>query len=283
MRSDDGQWRCGDNWRFRPLSERRMTLPLPDPVFRWSHETWGAALRCDPIQPVAQHLFTTKQLRLRPFERQSEPWAAAVAAAGGAVPDLRRITQVHGGTVHVVRPGDVVMDAPAADAIVSNTPGQVLAVQVADCVPILLADPRTGAVGAVHAGWRGSAARIAPAAVQTLAHEFGVRPADLLVAVGPSIGPCCYQVGPDVTDAFRQAGAGDAQLARWFTDGATGSLWLDLWMVHRDQLVEAGVAPNRIYLSRLCTQTHATVFDSYRVEGPNAGRMAALIRCPGPP
>ena len=257
-----------------------MTLPLPDPAVRWSHETWGAALRCDAIEPVAQHLFTTKQLRLRPFERQSEPWTAAVAAAGGALTDLRRITQVHGGTVRVTGPGDAVIGAPAADAIVSNTPGQVLAVQVADCVPILLADPRTGAVGAVHAGWRGSAARIGPGAVQALAREFGVRPADLLVAVGPSIGPCCYQVGRDVIDAFRHAGAGDAQLARWFSDTATGSLRLDLWTVNRDQLVEAGVAPDRIYLSRLCTQTHATVFDSYRVEGPNAGRMAALIRVP---
>jgi hypothetical protein len=194
-----------------------------------------------------------------------------------------RITQVHGRTVRVVRRGDRTLGAPpAADAIVSSTPGHVLAVQVADCVPLLLADPRTGAVGAVHAGWRGSAARIAPWAVQTLAQEFGARPSDLVVAMGPSIGACCYEVGPELLDAFRHAGAGAEQLARWFTRTDDGSLRLDLWTANRDQLVEAGVRSDQIYLSRLCTQTHATVFDSYRAEGENAGRMAALIRCPGP-
>jgi YfiH family protein len=259
-----------------------MNPPAPDPSFRWSHETWGAALRCTPLEPVAQHLFTTRQLRLRPFEQQADGWAAAVASVGGSLTDLRRIKQVHGCTVRVVRHNDPVLGAPDADAIVSNTPGQVLAVQVADCVPLLLADPRTGAVGAVHAGWRGSAARIAPAAVQTLAREFGVRPQDLVAAVGPSIGPCCYEVGADVLDAFRRAGVNDEELDRWFTRADAESLRLDLWTANADQLAGAGVSTGHIYRSGLCTQTHATVFDSYRADGPNAGRMAALITCPGP-
>ena len=264
-----------------PLVDAPMNLPAPDPAFHWSHETWGAALRCDPLTQVAAHVFTTRQLPLRPFERQSAAWAAAVRAVGGAVDDLARIRQVHGRTVRVAHGGDSVsVGAPDADAIVSSAPGCVLAVQVADCVPLLLADPRTGAVGAVHAGWRGTAARIGPAAVDALTREYGTQPADLIAAVGPSIGACCYEVGLELPDAFRQAGATDVQLARWFSRTDGGSLRLDLWAANRDQLLEAGIPAGRIHLSSLCTQTHATVFDSYRVEGPNAGRMAALIRVP---
>jgi polyphenol oxidase len=259
-----------------------MKLPSADPAFHWSHETWGAALRCTPLGKVAQHLFTTKQLPLRPFDRRSAPWAAALDAVGACVDDLMRIRQVHGRTVCVLRRGDrpALGPPPDADAIVSDSPGDVLAVQVADCVPLLLADARTGAAGAVHAGWRGSAARLTSAVIDTLVQEYGVRPADLVVAVGPSIGACCYEVRADLIDRFREAGATSHQIARWFTRTAAGSLRLDLWRVNRDQLLEAGVTPDRIYLSGLCTETHATVFDSYRAEGPNAGRIAALIRVP---
>jgi YfiH family protein len=259
-----------------------MNLPATAAAFHWSHETWGAALRCEPLGQLAQHLFTTKQLQLRPFDGRSAAWAAAVNAVGGRMDDLLRIRQVHGRTVRVVQRGERPAPGPPpdADAIVSNTPGQVLAVQVADCVPLLLVDPRTGAVAAVHAGWRGSAARITPAVIDTLAQEYGARPADLVVAIGPSIGACCYEVGPDLIDVFRAAGAASEQLARWFTRTEAGSLRLDLWAVNRDQLVESAVLPARIHLARLCTQTHATVFDSYRAEGANAGRMAALIRVP---
>ena len=262
-----------------------MNPPTPDSAFRWSRETWGDALRCGPLGEVAQHLFTTKQLRLRPFDRQRDAWAQAVDAVGGDVSHLRRITQVHGQTVRVVRPGEPAVQGPPpdADAVVSGTPGDVLAVQVADCVPLLLADPRTGVVAAIHAGWRGSAAGIAAATIETVAREFDVRPADLIAAVGPSIGACCYEVGPELVDAFRLSGASQEQLGRWFTRTLAGSLRLDLWAVNRDQLVEAGVPPDQIHMSGLCTQTHATVFDSYRAQGPNAGRMAALIKVPRHP
>lgn len=262
-----------------------MNLPAADPAFRWSDETWGSGLRCEPIGEVAQHLFTTRQLPLRPFERQSEAWAAAVGAVGGAIGQLARIKQVHGRTVLVVRGGDDSVDGPPpeADALVSNTPGRVLAVQVADCVPLLLADPRTGAVAAVHAGWRGVAAGIAPAAVETLAREYGSQPGDLIAAAGPSIGACCYEVGVELVEAFRQAGASAAERERWFSRTEAGSLRLDLWTAMRDQLAAAGLAADRIHLARLCTRTHSDLFDSYRAQGPDAGRMAALIRVPTPP
>ena len=95
---------------------------------------------------------------------------------------------------------------PAADIIVSNDPAVAIAIQTADCVPILIADRRTGAVAAAHAGWRGLAAGVPRVAVDALVREFGSRPADLIAAAGPSIGACCYEVGEDVRRAFRGSG-----------------------------------------------------------------------------
>ncbi len=260
-----------------------MHLPAPEPAFRWSAEPWGHALRCLPLESVAQHLFTARQLQLRSGS-QPTAWAAAAASLGAGVDRLMRVRQVHGATVRVLRRAPAEASereaTPDADAIVSNEADLLLAVQVADCVPLLMADRRSGAAAAIHAGWRGSCAGIAAAAIDAMAREFGTRPADLTVAMGPSIGACCYEVGPELVAAFRQAGADEAQIARWFTRTDAGSLRLDLWSVNRDQMLAAGVAADRLHLSRLCTQTHLEVFDSYRADGPSAGRMAAVIRVP---
>ncbi|MBA3270966.1 MAG: peptidoglycan editing factor PgeF [Acidobacteria bacterium] len=264
-----------------------MHLPTPNPVFRWTAEPWGHGLVCTPLQSSAQHLFTTRQLQLRPATSagsHSSAWTQATASLKAGPDQLMRISQVHGHTVRVVRRGERSLGdqqaRPEADAIVANEPDLVLAVQVADCVPMLIADRRTGVAGAVHAGWRGTCAGIAPAAVATLAREFGTEPGSLIVAMGPSIGACCYDVGAELLDAFRTAGATDDQLDRWFVRAPTGSLRLDLWTVNSDQLVAAGVAADHIHVSGLCTQTHVDVFESYRAEGAAAGRMAALIRVP---
>jgi YfiH family protein len=260
-------------------------LPPLNPVFRWSNETWGVALRCRPLADVAQHLFTTKQLQLRggaPLDI-ARAWQLAAKAVGAEATATIRVKQVHGRTVRVVDKGMPIQlevnRTPEADAIVSNVPGVLLAVQVADCVPILMADSRSGAVAAVHAGWRGTSARVASAAIDAMAREFGTKPADLVAAIGPSIGPCCYEVGPELIDTFRAQGASESALTRWFTD-VNGSLRLDLWSASRDQLLESGVPAGRIHACALCTKTHAQIFDSYRADGPNAGRSAALIAVP---
>ena len=144
-----------------------MSLPQPDAAFHWSREAWGVALRCRPLETTTQHLFTSKQLALP----DAESWKSALASVG-ALPDrLMRVKQVHGNIVRVLRRGEVPEDAaetrPDGDAIASNHPGLVLAVMVADCVPILIADRRQGAAAAVHAGWRGTCARVAPAAIDS--------------------------------------------------------------------------------------------------------------------
>lgn len=261
-------------------------LPPPDPAFHWTAEAWGHALRCRPLSAVTQHAFTTKQLQLPPGGPRANPdgWTQAVASVGAGLEQLIRVRQVHGASVRVLKDGETgaadVATLPDADAIVSNAKGYVLSVQVADCVPILMANAQAGVAAAVHAGWRGTCARVARAAVDALTREWGVDPADLTVVIGPSIGACCYEVGPPVLEAFRAAGADDDELRRWFTHADGGALRLDLWAANRDQLLNAGVKEERLFICGLCTQTHRDVFESYRADGAGAGRMAALIAVP---
>ena len=256
-----------------------MNLPVPDPAFRWTAEPWGSALRCTPLEAIAQHAFTSKQLQLPADDR----WAAAAASVGGSLEQVRRVKQVHGHVVRVLQRGETQEADPGArpdgDAIVSNQAGLVLAVLVADCVPILVADRSSGAAGAIHAGWRGTCARVGPAAVEAMRLRFGTEPSDLVAAIGPSIGPDDYEVGEALIESFQKAGHAAADLARWFKR-RDGRLCLDLWSANRDQLIDAGLRPEQIFTCGLSTLAHADVFDSFRSQGERAGRMAALVVVP---
>ena len=258
-----------------------VTWPEPGAGFRWIDERWGPMLRCTPLDAVARHGFTSRQLGLRPNDAAATTWAAAVASVGCDVAHLARVRQVHGAAVRVVRAGDLDAPVPDADAVITTVPGLAVAVVAADCVPVLLADPRTGAVAAVHAGWRGTAANVVGAAVAAMTREFGVRPDTLVTAIGPSIGACCYEVGEELLTAFGAAGHSSVDLAEWFARDAAGRLRLDLWQANTDLLVRAGVARAQVHVSGLCTQTHVNVLESFRVEGANAGRMAAIIVAQG--
>jgi YfiH family protein len=266
-----------------------MTLPTPASAFDWIHETWGATLRCQPLGALAQHAFTTRQLQLRGGpEAQPREWASAAASVGVTVDRMVRVKQVHGRAVRVVRTKDalveIVRDRPEADAIASDMPGLALTVLVADCVPVLLVDRQGGAAAAIHAGWRGTCAGVVSAAVQTMATELGSRPDRLLAAIGPSIRPCCYEVGAELIDAFRAEGHAEADIDRWFTrvqitEGTT-SLRLDVATANRDQLLAAGLDAANVFDCGLCTRTFRDTFDSYRADGEGAGRMAAMIVVP---
>ena len=258
---------------------RLLPLPAPPPDFHWTEEPWGPMLRCRALDPVAQHGFTSRQLGLRPGEPAGPAWTAAAASVGCAVPRIGRVRQVHGAVVRVVRAGELAHPAPDADAAVTRDPGTAVAVVAADCVPILLADPATGAVAAVHAGWRGTAANIVGATIETLTREWGVAPASLVAAIGPSIGPCCYVVGPELRANFEQAGHAAPLVDRWFSV-RDGQLVLDLWAANGDLLAAAGLRPANIHAAGLCTQTHRAVFESYRADGAEAGRMAAVVVAP---
>jgi copper oxidase (laccase) domain-containing protein len=116
-----------------------------------------------------------------------------------------------------------------------------------------------------------------------MGREFGSRPSDLVAAIGPSIGACCYQVGPDVIEAFRAAGAGEAGIGTWFRPEVGGDRFrLDVPGANRDQLIDAGLADPRIHLCGLCTFCHPALFHSYRRDGRGTGRLAGVIRAAGP-
>ena len=147
------------------------------------------------------------------------------------------------------------------DALLENLPGRLVAVKTADCIPILLADPKHRAVAAVHAGWRGTVQHIAQEALRVMQAEFGSRAAALHAAIGPGIGVCCYEVGPEVAAQF----------------GETGPCRIDLAEANRRQLAEAGIPESQIYTARLCTMCGAADFHSYRRDKERAGRMHSFV------
>lgn len=248
-------------------------------------------MRCVPLEPGAPHLFTTRQLQLS----SRDDWQRVAEAVGAS--RVATLTQVHGRSVVAIRRGrpfDVAQGRSEGDVLLSDDPEVALAVRAADCVPLLIADSKRGVVAAVHAGWRGTAAGVATAAVEALAREFGSQPADLIAALGPSIGACCYEVGPDVVDAFAAAGHPRHLVDRWFSSPRAlsdveeplrrgrrerSTLRLDVAGANRDQLVLAGVREQNIHMAGLCTAMHLDVLTSYRAEKEKAGRIAGVICC----
>jgi hypothetical protein len=251
-----------------------MSDPQPTDAFTWTQEPWGRALRCTRL--AAPHLFSSRDVILR---GDPDEWAAVAASVGVAADRLLLVKQVHGIQVAVARPGD---PAPwvrsEADIIVTEDPAVAIGVRVADCAPVLLHDPVKHAVGAAHAGWRGTSAGAAAAAVRAMQTTFGSRVSDLVAAIGPCLGACCGEVGPDVVEAFRAAGADRAKLGAWFTQGTDDRSFLDLERANRDQLEAAGMNPEAIFASGLCTKTHLDRLHSYRGDREAAGRMVAAIR-----
>lgn len=183
--------------------------------------------------------------------------------------------QVHGAVVAVVGAAQGGQSIPDADGLAAAEPGTVLAVHAADCVPLLLADPKRSVVAALHAGWKGTAAGIAVEGVRVLAARFDCAPEDLLAAIGPSIGPCHYEVDEPVMVRMRAWS--------WWTEVASpngDAHWrLDLRAACRRQLVDAGVPAEQIEVLDLCTYDHPDLFYSYRRDRLT-GRMAAIIAIP---
>jgi YfiH family protein len=270
-------------------------LPQPNDSFRWAQVAARPALACGALEPIAHHLFTTREWELGSGLPGSDDrgWRQVADALGV---ELVRAQQVHGTAVVVRRAGDAPFPTlPHADIVVSNDPSVAIAVQAADCVPILIADRRTGVVAAAHAGWRGLAAGVPRIAIEALTREFGSRPADLVAAAGPSISACCYEVGADVRGRFEDGGWSGSKIAGWFfaqpqptignpsmagvrSEPRSGHWYFDSGRAACDQLESAGVPRNQIYGAALCTASHPGALCSYRRDGTGAGRLAAAIR-----
>ena len=188
--------------------------------------------------------------------------AQALAGAGR----LQLLHQVHGRRVQAA-PWE---GRPDADAAVAEEPGSILGIETADCQPVLLVDPVGRRVAAAHAGWRGTAAGVTREAVAALVAR-GSHAADIVAALGPSIGACCYEVGPELEDAFGPEGA------EFFRPGPKGKPHLDVRAANVRQLERAGLAPERIHHVAECTFCRADLYHSYRREGKGAGRMVSFV------
>lgn len=199
-------------------------------------------------------------------------FAAFTTVPEAVLPARSNRTQVHGACVHVLSPGDG--DPETGDGLWTGAEGMALSVRAADCVPILLWDEAAGAVGAVHAGWRGTAADIAAAALGAGA-RLGVRPEHLRAALGPSIGAECYEVGPEVVQSLRALGLDDQQFG--LRPGAGDRAYVDVRRANVSRLVALGVDPANIEVVGPCTSCDPA-WPSFRREGARAGRLRAYIR-----
>jgi len=167
--------------------------------------------------------------------------------------------------VNAVRDGDY-------DAIITNRSGLAVGIKTADCVPVFLFDPIRNIIGVVHAGWRGTAKRIAAKAVCRFVERFSTKAEDLIVAVGPAIGPCCYEVDRVVRDAVKDDAAGV------FTPSGNHSRWMfDLPRTNRLQILNAGVPPINLVEAGICTSCHRDTFFSHRGEGGHTGRQISFL------
>ncbi len=194
----------------------------------------------------------------------------ALGALGWRREDVVTGHLVHGARVAVVGPRDKGRVCAETDALVTAEPGVTLMLRFADCVPVLFYDRRRRVIGLAHAGWRGLPAGVVAATAATMVRVFGCRPADLWAGVGPSIGPCCYEVGPEVVEQVAAAVNGVNLFRR-----VNGRVHLDLWAAVRGQLVEAGIG--QVEVAELCTGCHTDEWYSHRAEGGATGRFGVII------
>jgi YfiH family protein len=223
---------------------------------------------------------------------------AFVSALGASAMKLVGLHQIHSDVIH--RVDKMPFETPRGDALITKTAGLLLTIQTADCVPVLLADVRGRAIAAIHAGWRGTLARIVAKTLGRMRMEFGTQPADVLAAIGPAIGQCSFEVGPEVAQAFATqfpdaqawfegkfeqiASAGDEpNPLKWLSmtppghDPPPPRVQLDLIAANRWQLTDSGVPAENIVAANLCTACHTDLFFSYRREQGRTGRMMAAI------
>jgi polyphenol oxidase len=219
-----------------------------------------------------------------------------LASLGLPDPDqLVTVRQVHSDVIHYVSAPRV--ERMVGDGLVTDTPGLAIAVLVADCLPVIVLDPKKRAVGVFHAGWRGTVKRIAEKGVGRMRMHFGSRPSDLRAAIGPGVHSCCYRVGEEVRENFHsQFSYADALFHEikesdpvrekypllFMTMRPPGhsplliNIFLDLVEANRRQLLDAGLSRRNIWASDLCTSCHTDVLFSHRAEKGDTGRMMGL-------
>jgi YfiH family protein len=187
--------------------------------------------------------------------------------------------QVHGDDIKLIRnEPDIGESETKFDAVASDLPGVLVGVKTADCVPVLIGDPKTSAFAAVHAGWRGTAQSIVPRVVERMRNVFGSDPGDLICAIGPAASGRCYEIGEDVIGAFR---TNFKSSEKYFSPTRDGHALVDLHAANKDQLIECGVSESAIHTAPFCTMERTDLFFSYRVEKKKYGRTGRLLSVVG--
>lgn len=242
-------------------SEVRTTLAIP---------------ALDSLETI-KYAFTTRQNGLGARNNGAKSpadWDAVAKAFGISSDRLVTVNQVHGETIVRVEESNYKgLRSAEADAMITRERGLAIGVETADCVPVLLIDPAIPAVGAVHAGWRSTVKRIAQKAVAKMQAEFGSDHARLLAAIGPAIGPECYEVDEPVMGPVRETFSFWEEVS---SSRGNGRWSLDLPRLNRIELLQAGLLPINVYSFGLCTSCMPDLFYSFRREG-RTGRMLSVI------
>ncbi|QPJ61811.1 MAG: peptidoglycan editing factor PgeF [Candidatus Nitronauta litoralis] len=204
--------------------------------------------------------------------RNDESHHRLLTSCGMEKQSLKVLKQIHSAQVYVVDTKPL-PERLEGDALITATPDQPIGIYTADCVPAILYDPVTHTAGVVHAGRAGTEKGIVPAVIKKMVDCFGVNTATLKVALGPSIGPCCYEVEEGCLAAMKDR---FANWQDWVKEHTPGKVLLNLWKANQDQAVDSGVAASRVYLSGECTACHTDRWYSYRKEGDRAGRMLTV-------
>jgi YfiH family protein len=279
-----------------PMEMITKETPNHQSDFYWREVDGVRALICAPLeQDGFTNGFSTRMGGVSPFPHNALNLAGFNEDSAENILENRRrflklfsgawtltgCWQVHGAEVRLVTDEQSAQPTPGVagddvycDALVSAAPNVLLGVKTADCVPILIGDPQTGAFAGVHAGWRGTVAAIVIHALQRMADEYKTRAENVRIAIGPAAVECCYEVGADVITAFTERFPQSDSL---FTPTREGHARIDLFQANRDQLLSAGVAPNRIHTSGLCTMCHTDLFFSYRREKNVQGKVGRLM------
>ncbi|MCS7078954.1 MAG: peptidoglycan editing factor PgeF [Chloracidobacterium sp.] len=261
---------------FRRRGEVAVLVCLPLEAAGFRH---GFSTRLGGVSPLPSNALNLGYFAGDTPENVTENRRRFLSVLGESEDRLHTLRQVHGDAVHVL--DEVKENEPkprVGDAWVGRDSARWAAVYTADCQAVLLGCPRTGAFAAVHAGWRGTLARVVERTVARLEAEFGVRPEDLIAALGPAASVAHYEVGGEVVEAFHAAFPTEA--ADWFHRPAGAQKFhLDIPKANLRQLVRAGVRPERVYASGWCTMARTDLFFSYRRErGRGAvGRLVAAI------
>jgi YfiH family protein len=262
----------------RVISDQTTTLPL----YRFDRLsnapiTHGITTRVSTL-PGDGDVNVAGRLPVEDARANRAAWCAEIGVDPIAIVSGR---QVHGNRVQLVDAGDAgrgacsIEDAiPGTDALITQATGLPLLVYTADCVPAIIYDTTKHALGLAHAGWRGTVSNIAAAVVEAMKFEFGCDPSDLIVSLGPSIGPCCYEVGDEVIDAWRSLGVDQREDAVVSPAGERRNL--DLWRANVLLFCAAGVPRDRIDVAGICTCCESDRFFSRRAGNGHRGLFATV-------